>query len=216
MRARKLCCIAVCALIALTSGCAAEPTAFPLRDGAVYAAALDSLFATADVTLRDRAIVLQDSTQRSPQELSVEYAGAFYQATDGDSALVANFAERFRTRLSLRPLEDSIRAHLQKPLVMTDEAVAREIAARTDRLALEEPHPTGMKVEAHWKAFFERFPTAVGWVSVSPIGYSRDGGRAVLEVHFGCGGLCGGGNVVVLQRRAGIWKVSRIMQTVVY
>jgi hypothetical protein len=61
-----------------------------------------------------------------------------------------------------------------------------------------------------WRAFYQRFPRSQGLVTFSRVGFNAARTQAVVLVTRGCGGLCGMGNVVLLDRDpAGRWRVVR-------
>ena len=65
--------------------------------------------------------------------------------------------------------------------------------------------------EGYWAEFNRRFPGATGLLSVSGIGYSRDGREAVVVADFSCGVLCGRGKVALLQKQGGVWMVEKLL-----
>ncbi|HJQ11982.1 MAG TPA: hypothetical protein VJ840_13215 [Gemmatimonadaceae bacterium] len=67
--------------------------------------------------------------------------------------------------------------------------------------------------DKYWDEFYRRFPGTQGLTSLSAIGYSGDGNRAVLMVDTGCGGLCGMGFIVVVNRERGQWHVVNFKGT---
>ena len=69
--------------------------------------------------------------------------------------------------------------------------------------------------DAYWREFAIRFPRAGGVVSLSGIGRSADGERAVVYVQHGCGSLCGSSHLVLLRREQGVWRVEQARMTTV-
>jgi hypothetical protein len=65
----------------------------------------------------------------------------------------------------------------------------------------------------YWTEFDQRYPSTNGIISLSAIGYSADGNRAVLMVDVGCGELCGNGYIVVAKRERGKWYLAKIQNT---
>ena len=45
----------------------------------------------------------------------------------------------------------------------------------------------------------------LNWVHVSPIGFSEDRSRALVYTEYDCGGWCGGGHFLLLERQNGTW-----------
>jgi hypothetical protein len=64
-----------------------------------------------------------------------------------------------------------------------------------------------VSLDEAWKKFYESFPGATGWTSVSLPGYSPDGEIAVVYMAHYCGTLCGGGSYVYLRRVKDKWEV---------
>ena len=60
-----------------------------------------------------------------------------------------------------------------------------------------------------WPAFYKRFPGSPGIVSFSRVGMSGDGTQALFYTSHVCGGLCGGGQFVVMERRDGRWFIEK-------
>jgi hypothetical protein len=68
--------------------------------------------------------------------------------------------------------------------------------------------------DAYWRAFHARFPGVAGLTSTSGVGISRDGRQALLVLDHSCGGICGTGHIVLLERDdAGKWRVRRAVMT---
>jgi hypothetical protein len=69
---------------------------------------------------------------------------------------------------------------------------------------------SGSNPDSYWRAFYTRFPQTRGLTVVSGIGVSADGRQALLSLTHTCGGLCGRGYMVLLERRdGGSWRVTR-------
>jgi hypothetical protein len=64
-----------------------------------------------------------------------------------------------------------------------------------------------------WRAFYARFPGSVGLLSFSRPGYDATRTHALLYYGHGCGGLCGDGGYVLLERRDGKWMILRRVVT---
>lgn len=63
-----------------------------------------------------------------------------------------------------------------------------------------------------------RLPRAANfsWTRFSPIGLSADGKRALVYVHYWCGGLCGDQHWALLERQPdGRWSLRRTLLTVI-
>jgi hypothetical protein len=60
-----------------------------------------------------------------------------------------------------------------------------------------------------WEAFYKRFPDSGGLVGVSRVGFNPEMNQALMYVEHGCGGLCGTGHYVLLNKGEGGWKVAK-------
>jgi hypothetical protein len=71
------------------------------------------------------------------------------------------------------------------------------------------PHRTGWPQNTSWNSLFEQFdqlfPSNIGFVSVSAVGFSSEMDQAPVHIdHWRCG-LCGGGGWLLLKKRAEAW-----------
>jgi len=60
-----------------------------------------------------------------------------------------------------------------------------------------------------WPAFYKQFPGSPGILRLSRVGMSADGTQALFYASHTCGGLCGGGWFVVMERRDGHWLIEK-------
>jgi hypothetical protein len=60
-----------------------------------------------------------------------------------------------------------------------------------------------------WAAFYKRFPGSSGIMTFSRVGFSEDGTQALFYVSNQCGGLCGAGMYVVMEKRNGSWSIEK-------
>jgi hypothetical protein len=58
-----------------------------------------------------------------------------------------------------------------------------------------------------WPGFYAKFPGSSGLISFSNVGFDRDVTQALVSTARGCGGLCGAGYYVLLEKEGGVWKV---------
>jgi hypothetical protein len=56
--------------------------------------------------------------------------------------------------------------------------------------------------------WFEGHFDTAGFYQVSAVGFDRSRTRAMLQLDYFCGGLCGGGRRFLLERRDGRWQQS--------
>lgn len=59
-----------------------------------------------------------------------------------------------------------------------------------------------------WLAFYKRFPGSPGIMTFSRVGFSEDGTQALFYLSNHCGGLCGTGMYVVMEKRNGSWVIE--------
>ena len=62
-------------------------------------------------------------------------------------------------------------------------------------------------LENSWAMFRARFGGAWGIITLSRVGFSADGSRALLSVSDTCGPLCGSGDYVLLEKTEGKWRI---------
>lgn len=58
-----------------------------------------------------------------------------------------------------------------------------------------------------WQRFYEKFPNSSGLINYSNIGFNSEMTQAFVYTGRGCGGKCGAGYYVVLQKKRNIWVV---------
>ena len=61
----------------------------------------------------------------------------------------------------------------------------------------------------NWPAYYKRFPGSPGILGFSRVGFNADGTQALFFASVSCGGLCGGGAYVVMERRDGHWVIEK-------
>jgi hypothetical protein len=60
-----------------------------------------------------------------------------------------------------------------------------------------------------WPAFYKRFPRSRGILRFSRIGFGEDGSQALFYVSNTCGGLCGVGEYLVMERQDRRWVIAK-------
>ncbi len=60
-----------------------------------------------------------------------------------------------------------------------------------------------------WGEYYKRFPGSQGVLTLSRVGLNADGTQALFFVTNSCGGLCGGGRYVVMEKREGHWTIGK-------
>lgn len=57
--------------------------------------------------------------------------------------------------------------------------------------------------------FYKQYPGAQGHMWLSRVGFSPDGKQALFYVGNWCGGICGTGSYVVMERHGASWKIAK-------
>jgi hypothetical protein len=60
-----------------------------------------------------------------------------------------------------------------------------------------------------WPAYYKQYPGSQGIAALSRVGFSADGTQALFYLSNRCGGLCGTGTFVVMDRRDGRWTIAK-------
>lgn len=64
-----------------------------------------------------------------------------------------------------------------------------------------------------WGRYYQKYPGSQGILELSRVGFSPDGQQAAFYLSNRCGGLCGGGYFVVMERQVDSdWKVLQEVQ----
>ena len=204
----------ILAMIPVLGGCHAgsAPSVTPrpqARDAAVYATVFDSLYPRrAGDTVR--VIALHEKSDAIPRATVPEWVWTeFYTFPGIDSTTAADLERRSTIPFAFRSLGPA----LEKALGAQVMFLAASDFTALHRLASQRTDDPVQETKEFWKAFYQAYPARWGSVSISAIGYRRDGRQAVLHVQNGCGGLCGRGQIVLLEKVAGKWKIIRIKTT---
>lgn len=60
-----------------------------------------------------------------------------------------------------------------------------------------------------WPAYYKQFPGSQGLLTLSGVGFSSDGTQAFFYFGNQCGGLCGTGDYVIMEKRDGRWVIQK-------
>ena len=184
---------ATLALTLATLGCAsAADRARANPDYAVYSTVLDQVYAAVPRT----AYLIRPQTHGQVMFGATDMLlDALRRMPQAPESLVSNFLERNRTDVPL----DAALFRARRPVQLTgDPALERAMDAQKSG---------------------EEFPASApahGVLTLSRVGYSPDGARAAVHVLAYCGPLCGGGEMLVLERVGRTWIVLAKRQTVQY
>jgi hypothetical protein len=133
-----------------------------------------------------------------------------------DAALISDFDRRmafliprFTARLPSGSMPDGLLEAFRRVYAARLPLDARQLGVSSvtmlTRAEFDEMFPRAGSLMEHWDAFFKRFGT--GMTHVSAIAFSTDNSWALLTVSHACGGLCGFGEFVLLQKTNGAWRV---------
>jgi hypothetical protein len=188
------------ALAALAAACIPLAPATPARPAiasstadademAVMALVVDSVLAQPN----ERFLVLADST--SPSHLDAEQLANFVPALDS-----ASRAELMRDFLAKNAAPGPTPASIPATSVIRISNVSRIFAGDGD-------------FSAKWEAFFTRFAPARAYNTLSRPGFDAPRRNAVVATGTICGGRCGQGRLIVLEKTGGAWRITRRVDT---
>jgi len=60
-----------------------------------------------------------------------------------------------------------------------------------------------------WPAYYKQYPGSQGIATLSRVGFSADATQALFYISNRCGGLCGSGWYVLMEKRDGRWLMSK-------
>jgi len=105
-----------------------------------------------------------------------------------------------------------LRARAEQKASWSGIRVCRKVLVRRDgdirRLIDDAPN-----LDVGWKKFYSVYRNASAVLYVSLPAYSADGNRAVVAMGQGCGTLCGSGEIVELEKKDGVWRLTRTQGT---
>jgi hypothetical protein len=67
--------------------------------------------------------------------------------------------------------------------------------------------------EDEWKTFYRWYPRSNGYITLSRVGFNRDGDEALVNTGWMSGALSGEGHYFLLSKKAGKWQVQRAAAT---
>jgi hypothetical protein len=66
-----------------------------------------------------------------------------------------------------------------------------------------------LKDVSSWPKYYKQYPGAQGYVALSRVGFSADGKQALFYASNWCGGKCGTGSYVVMEKHGSVWKIRK-------
>ena len=168
---------------------APAPSAGHADELAVMALVVDSVLAQPN----ERFLVLADST--SPSHLDAEQLANFVPALDS-----ASRAELMHDFLAKNATPGPTPVSIPATSVLRISNVSRIFAGDGD-------------FSAKWEAFFTRFAPARAYNTISRPGFDAPRRNAVIATGTICGGRCGQGRLIVLEKTGGAWRIARRVDT---
>jgi len=86
--------------------------------------------------------------------------------------------------------------------------LAPTVPGLPDQVVLTEAEVDAIFIAGRWQGFYERYPDAVGLIRLSRVGFSQDGGSALLFVARHTSGLAGELGFVGMRRTADGWRFA--------
>lgn len=163
---------------------------------AVYSAVIADMFAGGKVTFDTQAkvkvLVIKDHTVSDSLRADVESQDWKYLKQHFPSVSQAAIDDFVAKNKEAHLLKDAFDIELNHTMVGKDEI---------DRMFQGGP--------GGWEEFYKRFPSSGGFVGVSRAGFNPEMNQALVYVEHGCGGLCGTGHYVLLEKNDGKWKAAK-------
>ena len=174
--------------------CCAAAEAPENRDPAAYAAVFAALnpdpASKPAVVVKDRTATIGEILPRSASP-GAEIRQRMPQA---GQSLVDEFVARTQSAHALTP------ASFERVSAAKIEVVpAAEVAKAFDGIPMAEA----------WRRLAEKHNGARSVVTLSPVAYDDASHTALVYLGVACGGLCGGGTLMLLERRDDAWRVAK-------
>lgn len=197
----------------IATSCRARVTDISPYEPAIYAAAIDSVFAFSRGR-PDRGISLSRKTSAMRiDRFSERQLKPFRDALGSDSALVNEFAVTARSTKPL-PYDIAMISRISRVSVSEVSEDTLRVLARVAKRAVKRDS-LGITDETFWswRVIYDGLPNIFAFATVTSIVYTRDGRHALLHLSYYCGGTCGSGHVISLDRRADGWHVVKLVMT---
>lgn len=66
-----------------------------------------------------------------------------------------------------------------------------------------------LRNDGWWTDYYKKYPGSQGFLTVSRVGFSADGKEAMFYSTNFCGGLCGEGTYVVMEKVGATWRIAK-------
>jgi len=174
-----------CAVLPSTSSAAHASD----EEYAVYSAVITTMF---DIKAKTRQLVIQDVTVNNETVI--------------DKSLQENrYIERVFPTLKEGVLRD-YKARNKEPLQLKD---AFDLDAKYILVMIPQKEIARLFNEggSWWDEFYKRYPDSGGFISLSRPGFNAARNQALVYIEHHCGGLCGTGRYVLLEKSKDRWRV---------
>jgi hypothetical protein len=162
---------------------------------AVYSAVIARMFAgdkvTFDSQTKVKLLVIQDTT-----------------VTDSTASEAENNEQSFKKMFPV--LKEGVAADYKTknstPLHLKDSFELKLKHVLVEKQAIDKMFEEG---GGWWEEFYKKYPDSGGFISFSRVGFNSDVDQALVYIAHGCGGLCGTGHYVLLEKGVDGWKVVK-------
>ncbi len=167
----------------------------PDGEYAVYSAVIADMFSgnkvTFDTQAKVRVLVIKDHTVSDPLRADIESQDWKYLKENFPSVSQEAINDFVAKNKEAHQLKDAFSVGLNHTMVKKDE--------------INQMFKGG---EGGWEEFYKRFPDSGGFVGISRAGFNPEMDQALVYMEHGCGGLCGTGHYLLLEKSDGKWKVA--------
>ena len=168
----------------------------PDEEYAVFSAVVADMFAGGKVTFDTQAqvkvLVIKDHTVSDPLRAELESQDWKYLKQNFPSVSQEAINDFVAKNKEAHQLKDAFNIELNHTMVKKEE--------------IDQMFKGGV---GGWEEFYKRFPDSGGFVGVSRAGFNPELDQALVYMEHGCGGLCGTGHYLLLEKSDGKWKVSK-------
>jgi len=168
---------------------------------AVYQSVLDQNFAQDGAKL----LVIEDETTGCPMYEDPEIRIKFGPETKSFAEIVSEKMQSAET--------STIENYLERNKISEKIAIPTDVGSKHLLVGKKELASVFRKGEFDmgWTRFYKKYPDSTGLIFFSKVGFSSDHNQAMLYAGRQCGGLCGSGSYLLLNKRNGKWVVEKDM-----
>ena len=152
---------------------------------AVYSAVIANMFQT-----KSKLLVIQDATATD--------------FTEDNSKQDDQYFRRMFPTLAEGVVKD-YKARNNEPVRLKDSFKLNAKHVLVDKQEIDKIFKGG----GWWEEFYKRYPDSVGLIILSHVGFNSAMNEAMIYIQHSCGGLCGTGHYVLLQKSGDKWRVVK-------